>query len=229
MNDLIEKFAKVPVKQKIALLVVLWGMMGALYYFLVYTDQDEQKVSLEGQLQKINTEKTKLRLIAEEKIKYEKRLQELEDKRKKALALLPDEPQLEELTIDLNRRAKQAQIRIAKITPLPEVPMGFYARVPVELVLEGTFHQLVVFFNHVSEMKRIVNIQDVFFQNPVRREGQMYLQTKVLATSYRSLKEAVAAKSAAPGAAAPKPGLVQRGKQAIKKGSKRAGRRRIEE
>lgn len=204
MNDLIERFAKIPLKQKVALLVVIWGLMGAAYYFLVYQDQDERKGMLQGQLQKISAERTKLQLISEEKVKFEKRLQELEDKRKRALALLPDEPQTEELTTDLNRRARQAQIRITKIVPLPEVPMGFYSRVPMQLFLEGTFHQLVVFFNHVAEMKRIVNIQDIFLTEPKRREGQIYLKTQVLATSYRSLKEAAKA-AAAPAPPPPRP------------------------
>lgn len=226
MNDIVEKFAKIPLKQKIALLAVLWGLMGALYYFLVYSDQEEQKGAFEAQLQKINQEKTKLQLISEEKLKFEKRLQELEDKRKKALSLLPDEPQLEELELEISRRAKQAQIRITRIIPLPEVPMGFYARVPVELYLEGTFHQLVVFFNHVAEMKRIVNIQDVGFTDPKRREGQIYLTTRVLATTYRSLKEAPAPAAAPP--SAPKPrGIVPAGKKALKKGARRS--RKIEE
>jgi type IV pilus assembly protein PilO len=224
MNDLIERFAKIPLKQKIALLVVIWGLMGAAYYFLVYQDQDERKGMLQGQLQKISAERTKLQLISEEKVKFEKRLQELEDKRKRALALLPDEPQIEELTTDLNRRARQAQIRITKIVPLPEVPMGFYARVPMQLFLEGTFHQLVVFFNHVAEMKRIVNIQDVFLTEPTRREGQIYLKTQVLATSYRSLKEA-AKPAAAPAAPPPRPRAApaKGGKKPPKRGRRGRG------
>lgn len=227
MNDLVERFAKIPLKQKVALLLVIYGLMGALYYVLVYTDQEESKKTFEMQLQRLNAEMNKLRLIADKKPQFEKRLQELEDKRKRALALLPDEAQIDELQLELNRRAKQAQVRITKILPLPEVPMGFYARVPVQLFLEGTFHQLVVFFNLVSEMKRIVNIQDPVFTEPRRREGQVYLRAQVLATTYRSLKEAPKPATPPP---PPKPraSLVRKGKQAIK-GKGRGRMRKIEE
>jgi type IV pilus assembly protein PilO len=228
MNELIARFAKIPLKQKVALLGVLYALMGAIFYFLVYSDQEDRKKTLAADLLRINAEKTKLALIAEEKAKFEKRLQELEDKRKKALALLPDDAQLEDLQLEFTRRAKQAQIRITKIVPLPQVPMGFYAKVPVQLFLEGTFHQLVVFFNLISEMRRIVNIQDPVFTDPRPREGQVLLQAQVLATSYRSLKEspqpAAGPKKAAP---APKPSAIQAGKQALKKPGKRS--RKIEE
>jgi type IV pilus assembly protein PilO len=226
MNELIARFARIPLKQKIAMLVVLYALMGTVFYFLVYSDQEDRKKSLDAELLRINAEKTKLQLISEEKAKFEKRLQELEDKRKKALALLPDDAQLEDLQLEFTRRAKQAQIRIAKIVPLPQVPMGFYAKVPVQLSLEGTFHQLVIFFNLVSEMKRIVNIQDPVFSEPKPREGQVSLKAHVLATSYRSLKEAarpVEERKAAP----PKRGAVEAGKKAIKKSGKRG--RKIEE
>lgn len=223
MDNLAERFAKIPTKQKVALLIVIWGAIGALFYVLIYTDQQQQRSSLEAQLVRINADKQKLRVIAEEKVKFEKRLQELEDKRKKAQALLPDKARLEELTIELNRRARQSQIRITKITPMPEIPMGFYSRVPVQLKLEGTFHQLVVFFNHVAEMKRIVNIQNIELTKPARRDGQVFLKAAALATSFRSLKEMVQPKKKKKARKPAKSTLIQRGKRAL---TGRKGRRR---
>jgi type IV pilus assembly protein PilO len=227
MNELAAKFAKIPLAQKLALLVILLGGIGVAYYFLVYDDQMERKQKLQDQLKVINVEKEKLKVIAKEKIKYEKRLEDLEDKRKKALALLPEDAQFEELTVELNRRARQAQIRITKIDQLPEVPSGYFARVPAQISLEGTFHQLVIFFNLVSEMKRIVNIQDVVFTEPKRRDGQVYLRAMALATSFHSMKEPV--RPPEPPAAVPAGrGIVEKGKQALKK-RKGGGKRRISE
>jgi type IV pilus assembly protein PilO len=221
MKDFGAKFAKIPLWQKALLLLFIWGAVFAAYYYLVYTDQDEKLKSLNGQLASITRERDQLKVKVEEKPRFEKRLQELEDKRKRALTFLPDDPQTDELRIELNRRAKQSQIRIVRMTEGSELPRGFYAHVPLTLAVEGTFHQLVIFFNLVAEMKRIVNISDVEFKDPIRRDGQVYLKGSALATCYRSLKEVAKPKAAA---VAPPPSAnrqnFERGKSALK------GRRR---
>ena len=169
MKDIGDKFAKLPIWQKFVMLIFIWGLIGGGYYYLVYTDQDDSLKQLQTSLTTLNKQIDELKIKVQAKAKFEKRLQDLEDQRKKALTFLPDEPLTDELSIELNRRAKQSQIRIATIVQDSEVPMGFYARLPIQLNLEGTFHQLVIFFNLISEMKRIVNIQDVTFGDPQRR------------------------------------------------------------
>jgi len=216
MKDIGDKFAKLPIWQKLVMLVFIWGLIGAGYYYLVYTDQDESLKQLQGSLTTLNKQVDELRVKVQAKVKFEKRLQDLEDQRKKALTFLPDEPLTDELSIELNRRAKQSQIRISKIVQESEVPMGFYARVPIQLSLEGTFHQLVVFFNLISEMKRIVNIQDVTFEGPQRRDGQVYLKAKALATCYRSLKDAPRALAPRKADASSQKENFNRGKKALK-------------
>ena len=220
MKDLGEKFAKLPAWQKLLMLLVLWGGIGAAYYYVVYADQEEKLTADTNTLQTLTKQVNELRVKVEEKAKFEKRLQELEDERKKALTFLPDEPQTDELSIELNRRAKQSQIRVSKMAQQQEIPMGFYARVPIALNLEGTFHQLVIFFNLISEMKRIVNISDVSFTDPQRRDGQVYLRATALATTYRSLKDAPVVLRKAAASSSSQRENFDRGKKALK-GKKR--------
>jgi type IV pilus assembly protein PilO len=215
MKDFADKFGKLPIWQKLVFLLFIWGAGFAGYYYLVFQEQEEKIKGLDTQIRQQTSERNQLRIKVEEKAKFEKRLQELEDQRKKALTFLPDDPQTDELTIEFNRRAKQSQIRIVKLAQKSEASMGFYAKVPLLLTLEGTFHQLVIFFNLISEMKRIVNISDVKFSDPLRRDGQVYLKAEALATCYRSLKESSAPKKAAktPSANA---ASFKRGKDALK-------------
>ena len=215
MKDIGDKFAKLPMWQKVVMLVLIWGLVGGGYYYLVYTDQDEALRQNQTSLTQLNKQIDELKVKVTARVKFEKRLQELEDQRKRALTFLPDEPLTDELNIELNRRAKQSQIRVAKIVQQSEVPMGFYARVPIQLNLEGTFHQLVIFFNLISEMKRIVNIQDVTFSEPQRRDGQVYLKAQALATCYRSIKEVPKARVAKPAQTANQQNFA-RGKKALK-------------
>ena len=215
MKDFAEKFGKLPIWQKALILLFVWAGAGAGYYYLVYQEQDEKLKSLDSELAKATQERNQLKVKVEEKSKFEKRLQELEDQRKKALTFLPDDPQTDELTIEFNRRAKQSQIRIVKVAQQNEQSMGFYGKVPLLLNLEGTFHQLVIFFNLISEMKRIVNISDIKFKEPLRRDGQVYLKAEAVATCYRSLKESAAPVQAAPPPSANKANF-ERGKNALK-------------
>jgi type IV pilus assembly protein PilO len=67
-------------------------------------------------------------------------------------------------------------------------------RIPVELKLGGSFHQLAKFFYLVGNLDRIINIEDINLKTSNVEEAETILDAEVLATTFRSLQTNEAAK-----------------------------------
>ena len=65
----------------------------------------------------------------------------------------------------------------------------FYAEVPVELKVKGTYHELASFFDEIAHLNRVVNVQDFTMDKPKMSDEGMLLDTTVVVTSFRFLDE----------------------------------------
>ena len=60
----------------------------------------------------------------------------------------------------------------------------------MDIVVRGGFQNAVTFFDDVSKLSRIVNIDNIDFRNPKTTSDQVVLDVSNLATTYRFLDEA---------------------------------------
>ena len=71
---------------------------------------------------------------------------------------------------------------------LPEVRERYYAKIPVQVAINGAFHQVIRFFYNVGKLKRIVNIQNVKFQFPQGKNTKRTdLKANFMASTFRFL------------------------------------------
>ncbi|NIR47567.1 type 4a pilus biogenesis protein PilO, partial [candidate division KSB1 bacterium] len=71
------------------------------------------------------------------------------------------------LLTSISSLAKDQGLEILRFRPLGEQPKGFYAEVPVQMSLVGSFHDVVMFFDKVGKLPRIVNINNL----NIRKQG----------------------------------------------------------
>jgi type IV pilus assembly protein PilO len=70
----------------------------------------------------------------------------------------------------------------------PEELQDFYARVPLELTMLGSYHNVAVFFDKISKLDRIINILN-FSMGDVKQMGdETVVKTSCLATTFRFLE-----------------------------------------
>ena len=65
----------------------------------------------------------------------------------------------------------------------------FYADVPVEIDVTGSFHQVATFFDEVGRLERIVNLDQITLTDPQLQESRAVIKSTMLATSFRFLEE----------------------------------------
>ena len=200
MDPNIEKILKLPQKQKILLLVVISILEAAALVWFFYIPKHKELEGLKTKLVQLQSEITEKTRIANNlpklKIEYEKLNQELAQ----ALTELPNSKEIPTLLTSITTTGKSSGLDFLTFRPKPEIPKDFYADVPVDIVVAGSYFSVANFFAAVANLPRIVNITNVAFSDIKSVNNRMMTKVTCLATTFRFLdkKEIKDDKKAAP-------------------------------
>jgi len=157
----LERLGKVPRAYRIALLPVVALLVGGLYTWLLYMPKADDLERLRGEQLQLQRRLNEVRSVAANVDKFQAEIGELERKLQIALRQLPDSKQLPVLLTDVNTLGKTSGLEMKAFRPGPEVKRDFYAEVPIEIEFVGRFHDVARFFDEISKLPRIVNINQL--------------------------------------------------------------------
>ena len=180
-----ESLKKLPLKQKAYILVGVLGLIAGLYWYLLYSPKSAELKELNAKFDKLQIELNESKTIAADLPRFKAEVARLNDELSKALLELPDKKEIPSLLTDISKRGVESGLEFMRFKPLNEVPAGFYAKVPVEISVKGTYHEVATFFDKVSKLSRIVNITDINMSGAKEEGGRVVLSTSCLATTYR--------------------------------------------
>jgi len=172
-----------PVKTFIILLLCV-GVGVGWYYF----NTEEQLLNLEA------AEKKELALRAEFESKqakavnlekYKKQLEEMKQSFGAMLRQLPNKTEVADLLVDVSQTGLASGLEFELFDPQDEVPREFYAELPIQLRVFGSYHELGAFISGLAALPRIVTIHDVSVTP--RTEGVLVMSAT--AKTYRYLEE----------------------------------------
>jgi len=101
------------------------------------------------------------------------------------LSKLPEKKEIPTLLTSIGTLAKEKGLDILRFRPLSETPKDFYAEVPVDLSLVGSYHDVALFFEAVGNMPRIVNIQGLKLGGAKDVNGKTSLSISCQAITFR--------------------------------------------
>ena len=113
-------------------------------------------------------------------------LKDIEETFGDLLKRLPSKSEIGELLVDISQQGLGAGLEFELFKPGDEQPRDFYAEVPIEIKVIGSYHQFGNFISGVSDLPRIVtNNKLVIYRD--KKEGEMILET--VAKTYRYLDD----------------------------------------
>jgi type IV pilus assembly protein PilO len=187
MDPSVEKILKLPAKQKILILVLITIVEAAALVWFLYLPKYKEYDVLKAQLATLQSEIDEKTRIANNlpklKLEYEQLNQEL------ALALteLPNSKEIPSLLTSITTLGKNAGLDFLTFRPKGEVPKDFYAEVPVDIIVSGSYFSVANFFAAVANLPRIVNITNVAFSDIKNVNNRMMTKVTCLATTFRFL------------------------------------------
>ncbi len=187
MNPQVEKVLKLPTKQKIMILALTVIIEAALLVWFVYLPKHKELQGLQVELSKLENEAAEKERIAKNLPKLQKEYEQLNVELAQALTELPNAKEIPSLLTSITTLGKNAGLDFLTFRPKGETAKDFYAEVPVDIVVAGSYFSVANFFAAVANLPRIVNIANVAFSDIKSVNNRMMTKVTCLATTFRFL------------------------------------------
>jgi len=160
---------------------------GVGLFYGLYQPKMKVLKGLQSKLETLQNQIKEDRKVADNLPKYKQDYERLQNELKMALTELPNQKEIPSLLTSISTAGKNAGLDFLLFRPKPEEPKDFYAAVPVDISVSGSFYNVAGFFVAVSNLPRIVNINNVTFSDIKTVNGRLMLKVSCLATTFRFL------------------------------------------
>ena len=99
-------------------------------------------------------------------------------------AVLPEKEEVSELLRRLQTFAVQSNLTIRAFGPQAAVTREMHSEWPYRLQLDGTYHNLGMFFDRISKFSRIINVSDVVIRAKEPAELNLTITAECTATTF---------------------------------------------
>lgn len=167
----------------------------ALIYFGVWTQRKDELAQFQNEEQTLRQEFKTKQAKAVNLDLYKQQLEEIQKSFGTMLRQLPGATEMADLLRDISQTGSQAGLTQELFKKLDEEPKEFYALVPIQIRLKGSYHQMGDFVSAIAALPRIVTLHNVTIKQDKVPDQ---LQLDVTARTYRYLDDAeIAAAEAA--------------------------------
>lgn len=180
---------KLPWYAQVGAFVVLAvaGCGAFLYYYEMPVRTD--MATRQAQLVSLRADITKGLTTARKLPEFRSQVAELEGRLQNLKAVLPEEKDAADLLRRMQTVATQSNLEIKGFKPSPTVMKQLHAEWPIALQLEGTYHNLALFFDRVGKFTRIVNITGLDVKAKDKPEPNSTITATCVATTFVLLEK----------------------------------------
>lgn len=186
-----------PMPVKLVLLSFLFLVLIGLGYWFLWSpqiDEFDQAQAKEQELRQVflskKSQAVKIEAYKQQMINIEKTFGAL-------LKQLPDKSQMDGLLTDINQAGLGRGLEFDLFKPGQETIADFYAEMPIQIKIKGSYHDVGAFATDISRLSRIVTLNDMSIAplNKDTKDGPLTLEA--VAKTYRYLDSSeIAAKKA---------------------------------
>jgi type IV pilus assembly protein PilO len=181
----LDQVAKLSRGVRMGILAGIAVLIGAGYYFGYYKGQHDRLLTLRAQELELQRKLSEVRSIAANIGAFEAEITQLEAQLAVALRQLPNDKQLEVLLADISNLGKTSGVEIKSFKRGDERVRDFYSEVPINVQIEGTYHEIAKFFDSVSRLPRIVNMGELNMKVASASSVETRLVVTGTATTFR--------------------------------------------
>ncbi len=197
---------KLPWYAQVGAFVALAVVGCGLFYYYYEEPARSEMASRQTQLDALRGDISKGLTTAKKLPEFRQQVTDLEGRLANLKAILPEEKDAADLLNRMQTVAAQSNMTIKGFKPAPTVTKQLHAEWPITLELEGTYHNLAVFFDRVGKFTRIVNISGLDVKGRDRPDANATISAVCIATTFVLLDKpqpAAPARGAVPAAPAP--------------------------
>jgi type IV pilus assembly protein PilO len=186
--NITEAVVKLSLLKKILVLVGMVVVIVGAYGFLIFMPQREEIRNKKEELGKLETQVRELRIVHANMERFKAEAAKLKEELKIAIAQLPTSKEIPSLLANISSLGKESGLDFLLFRPAPEINREFYAEIPVEIRVRGTYVKVATFFDKVGKLPRIVNIAGVNMEGAKEISGKLEIMTSCTATTFKFIE-----------------------------------------
>jgi len=142
--------------------IMALAIIGVAYYVYPGLGDIRADISrLEDEYAEKEREIIKGRAIEQRLPEFEREIENLERKLGDVRQILPNNQETGDLLAWIKNLGDQSNLDLKSFSPGQLRPVEFYKEYPVSMNIEGTYHDLGMFFDRISKYSRIINVDNL--------------------------------------------------------------------
>jgi type IV pilus assembly protein PilO len=133
----------------------------ALGFWRLLQPMRDEIAAQEAKLSELQTKIQEGRAAKQELPKFREEVRQLELELDKLLRILPARRNTPDLMRRIRSLAEQGDFSLKRFTPGQLADKEFFSEWPIAIAVDGTYHNLALFFDRISRFSRIINIEDL--------------------------------------------------------------------
>jgi len=174
----------------------------AAFYYLYATPAQVEIAQQQSKLNGLRADINKGMATARKLPQFRAQVADLQNRLDGLQAVLPDEKDFGDLLRNLQTLAVQSNLTIRVFKPAPVVTKDLHAEWPINIELDGTYHNLGLFFDRISRFSRIINIGNIVVKAKDKADQNTTISVACVATTFVLLDKGKTAPPVPPAASA---------------------------
>jgi type IV pilus assembly protein PilO len=157
----------------------------AAFFYLYVSPMQEEMTQRQRKLDALQVDIRKSQAIAQRLPQFRAEVADLEMRLETLKNVLPEEKDMGDLLRRLQTLAVQSNLTIRAFKPsATPVAKQLHSEVPINLQLDGAYHNLAIFFDRVAKFPRIIHISGIDIKAKDRQEPNSTVTADCVATTF---------------------------------------------
>lgn len=177
-------FQSLPWYGQLAIFLLVGAIAIGIFYYVHYSPTEESIDGIETEIENIERE---IKRAEQKESKLKMIREELETKQavlEKLKAILPEKEEISAILKRIQSIITSARLQIQKYDPQGLRPRQVYIESPIAIVLDGSYHNLGIFFDQLSNLKKIFTIDGLLISPLPRMNRELTIRATFTATTY---------------------------------------------
>jgi type IV pilus assembly protein PilO len=161
-----KSFNDLPAAVQIAIFVLIAALLGGAVFYVYVLPLKEKRDTLRIEVNRLTAENKLNQIFELERTQYLKRIAQLEKQLDALRSIVPEEQATDDFMRMVFEDGRATEVNIRTFIPQALAPKDIYTEMPFSLRLDGTYYELLTFFDRLAHEQRIVSVSGLSLGAP---------------------------------------------------------------
>jgi type IV pilus assembly protein PilO len=176
--------SKLPWYGQLGAFVLMAGLSIYGFYTYYVSDMNAEIATKQTRLTNLRADINKGVATARQLGQFQDQVTDLEHRLDALKNVLPEQKDVADTLRRIQGLATQSNLTLLRFTPAAQKQQPLYLEVPYQLIADGNYHNLALFFDRVAKFQRIINVSDISVAAKPRQDANSTITATLTATTF---------------------------------------------